>query len=217
MNYFTQMYLVFLVAFFAACSSKQNLNLNEIKTISLNNNIIIAGVQASNPSPVSLGIGLGGMASSHVGIGVSTIFNPTISNNQDLKLQDSFFRNNISLAHLIENEFNSQMRNDELFKDKFVNFGSQYTIYLFIPKYSLEKQFFSSKTQVKLDIEMKILDSNNKVIYENKKDNILFSHNYNFSEDEIFFSKENLLQVSNLAIKQVITRLILEMKKDSKL
>lgn len=215
MKYFSQMYLVFLVAFFGACSSKQNLN--EIKTISLNNNIIIAGVQASNPSPVSLGIGLGGMASSHVGIGVNTIFNPTISNNQDLKLQDSFFRNNISLAHLIENEFNSQMRNDEVFKDKFVNFGSQYTIYLFIPKYSLEKQFFSSKTQVKLDIEMKILDSNNKVIYENSKDNILFSHNYIYSEDEIFFSKENLLQVSNLAIKQVITRLILEMKKDSKL
>lgn len=215
MKYFSQMYLVFLVAFFGACSSKQNLN--EIKTISLNNNIIIAGVQASNPSPVSLGIGLGGMASSHVGIGVNTIFNPTISNNQDLKLQDSFFRNNISLAHLIENEFNSQMRNDEVFKDKFVNFGSQYTIYLFIPKYSLEKQFFSSKAQVKLDIEMKILDSNNKVIYENSKDNILFSHNYIYSEDEIFFSKENLLQVSNLAIKQVIARLILEMKKDSKL
>lgn len=216
MKYTKLIYLFCTILFLSACSSKQNLNLDEINSISLNNNILVVGVPLSTPSPVSFGIGFGGMASSNLGIGVNSIFNPTIPNTQDLKLQDSFYRNNISFEKLIENEFKSQMQNDEIFKDKFVQFGSDYIIYLFVPNYSLKTQLFSSKVQLKLDLEIKILNKNNQLIYQNSKDNILFSNNYIYSEDEILYSKDALIQTANLAIKQVIARLILEIKKDGK-
>lgn len=214
MKYLNQVFLIFLMAFFSACSSKQNLNLNEINSISLNNNIIVAGVPQTYRSPVSVGLGVGGLVSRHVGIGVNTFFTPEFSNNEDLRMQDAFYRNNISIASMIENEFEFQMKNDEVFKNRFTPFGSDYMIYLFVPKYSLEQAIFSSKVQVKITIELKIIDKNNKIIYEDKKDNILFSDNYIFNESEIFYSKEALLKASNLAIRQVVTRLILQMKKN---
>lgn len=216
MKYINQMCFLCIVVLFTACSSKQNLNINEINTISLNENIVVAGVPETYNSPVSVGLGLGGALSSHVGIGLNTFFTPKFANNKDLKLQDSFHKNNISISNLIGNEFKSQMKNDEIFRNKFVNFGSDYTIYLFVPKYTLETATFSSKAQLNIDIQMKVLDKDNKIIYENIKDNILFSHNYIYNKDEIFYSKDALLQTANLAIKQVVARLILEMKKDGK-
>lgn len=215
MKKINQFFLLSIVMFFSACSSKQSLNINEINSISLNSNIIVAGVpQTYNNFPISVGLGVGGMVSSHVGIGVNTFFTPTFSNNEDLRLQDAFYKNSISLASLIENEFKFQMKNDEVFKNRFVNFGSGYTIYLFVPKYSLETAFFSSRAQIKLKIELRILDRNNKIVYEDTKDNILFSDNYIFDEREIFYSTDALLKASNLAIRQVVTRLILDMKKN---
>lgn len=204
---------IFVIIFFISCSSKQ-LNLDEINSISLNNNIIVAGVtNETYHSPVSVGVGIGSMILPHVGIGLGTSFFPTFSNNEDLRLQDTFYKNNISLASLIENEFKLQMKNDEVFKNRFVSFGSDYTIYLFVPKYSLETATFSSKAQIKIEIELKVLDKNNKIIYEETKDNILFSDGYTFNESEILYSKEALLKASNLAIRQVVLRLILGMKK----
>ena len=41
MKYINQIFLICFLAFFTACSSKQNLNLDEINSISLNNNIIM--------------------------------------------------------------------------------------------------------------------------------------------------------------------------------
>ncbi|MCT7911332.1 MULTISPECIES: hypothetical protein [Arcobacteraceae] len=201
------------VFLFSACSSKQSLNFNEVNSISLNN-IVVAGVPQTYNSPVLVGLGVGGMVSHHVGVGLSTTFIPQFSNNEDLRMQDAFYKNNISLASMIENEFKFQMKNDEVFKNKFSNFGSDYTIYLFVPKYSLETAIFSSKAQMKLKIELKIVDKNNKIVYEDTKDNILFSDNYVFNESEIFYSKEALIKASNIAIRQVVMRLILQMKKN---
>lgn len=208
-----QTLLICIVLFFVSCSSKQ-LKVSEINSISLNSNIIVAGVPKTYRSPVSVGLGVGGMIAPHVGIGLGTSFFPTFSNNEDLKLQDAFNKNSISLASLIENEFKLQMKSDEVFKNRFVSFGSDYTIYLFVPKYSLETATFSSKAQMQIKIEIKVLDRNNKIIYEDTKDNILFSDNYIFNESEILYSKEALLKASNLAIKQVVLRLILDMKKN---
>lgn len=215
MKYIKQFYLVCMIVLFSACSPKHSLNISQINTISLNENIVVSGVPETYNSPVSVGLGVGGALSSHVGIGLNTFFTPKFENNQDLKLQDSFYRNNISISNLIGNEFKYQMKNDDIFKDKFVNFGSDYTVYLFVSKYTLETATFSSKAQLKINIEMKILDNNNKIIYENSRDNILFSHNYIYNKDEIFYSKDALVQTANLAIKQVVARLILEMKKHS--
>ena len=217
MKYLNQICLVCIVAFFSACSPKHTLNINEIKTILLNENIVVAGVPQTYNSPVSVGLGVGGGLSSHVGIGLNTFFTPKFENNQDLRLQDSFYKNKVSISSLIGNEFKFQMKNDVIFKDKFVNFASDYTIYLYVSKYTLETATFSSKAQLKINIDMKVLDNNNKIIYENSKDNILFSHNYIYDKDEIFYSKDALVQTANLAIKQVVARLILEMKKDSKI
>ncbi|MDD4330419.1 MAG: hypothetical protein PHD79_10720 [Aliarcobacter sp.] len=214
MKYINQIFLICFLAFFTACSSKQNLNLDEINSISLNNNIIIAGVPQTYRSPVSIGLGVGGLVSSHVGIGINTFFTPEFSNNEDLRMQDAYYNNSVSLSNIIENEFKLQMSNDKIFKTKFVSFGSDYNIYLFVPKYSLEKAFFSSKAQIKISIELRVIDKNNKIIYQDTKDNILFSDNYIYNESEIIYSKEALLQASNLAIRQVITRLILQMKKN---
>lgn len=214
MKRINQILLVGFLALFSACSSKQSLNLNEINSISLNENIIVAGVPKTYNSPVLVGIGVGGMISPHVGVGLNTAFVPQFSNNEDLRMQDAFYKNNISIASMIENEFKFQMKNDTLFKNRYVPFGSDYTIYLFVSKYSLEKAFLSSKTQIKMTIELKILDKSNKIIYEDTKDNILFSDNYIFNESEIFYSKEALIKASNLAIRQVVTRLILDMKKN---
>lgn len=152
MKRINQILLVGFVALFSACSSKQSLNLNEINSISLNENIIVAGVPKTYNSPVLVGIGVGGMISPHVGVGLNTAFVPQFSNNEDLRMQDAFYKNNISIASMIENEFKFQMKNDTLFKNRYVPFGSDYTIYLFVSKYSLEKAFLSSKTQIKMTI-----------------------------------------------------------------
>lgn len=214
MKYLNLTFLVFMITFFSACSSKQPLNLNEINSISLNKNIVVAGIPQTYQYPISVGIGVGGMVSHHVGIGVNTFFTPEFSNNEDLKLQDSYYKNNILLSNMIENEFKFQMKNDEVFKNKFTPFGSDYTIYLYVPKYSLENATFSSKVQIKMIIELKVIDKNNNIIYQDKKDNILFYDNYIYNESEIFYSKEALIKASNLAIRQVVARLILDMKKN---
>lgn len=214
MKYLNLTFLVFMITFFSACSSKQPLNLNEINSISLNKNIVVAGIPQTYQYPISVGIGVGGMVSHHVGIGVNTFFTPKFSNNEDLRLQDSYYKNNILLSNMIENEFKFQMKNDEVFKNKFTPFGSDYTIYLYVPKYSLENATFSSKVQIKMIIELKVIDKNNNIIYQDKKDNILFYDNYIYNESEIFYSKEALIKASNLAIRQVVARLILDMKKN---
>lgn len=214
MKYLNLTFLVFMITFFSACSSKQPLNLNEINSISLNKNIVVAGIPQTYQYPISVGIGVGGMVSHHVGIGINTFFTPEFSNNEDLRLQDSYYKNNILLSNMIENEFKFQMKNDEVFKNKFTPFGSDYTIYLYVPKYSLENATFSSKVQIKMIIELKIIDKNNNIIYQDKKDNILFSDNYIYNESEIFYSKDALIKASNLAIRQVVARLILDMKKN---
>ena len=76
-----------------------------------------------------------------MGIGINTFFTPEFSNNEDLRMQDAYYNNSVSLSNIIENEFKLQMSNDKIFKTKFVSFGSDYNIYLFVPKYSLEKAF----------------------------------------------------------------------------
>ena len=105
MKYINQIFLICFLAFFTACSSKQNLNLDEINSISLNNNIIIAGVPQTYRSPVSIGLGVGGLVSSHVGIGINTFFTPEFSNNEDLRMQDAYYNNSVSLSNIIEKKF----------------------------------------------------------------------------------------------------------------
>ncbi len=206
--------LVVVVLFFTSCSSKPYMNVNEkINSISLYEEVVIRAVPKTVPSPVSVGLGVGGAVSNSVGIGVGTSFRPELSNDEALVLERSFAINNLSLATLIKDEFKSQLKNDSVYKDKFVPFGSDFVIHVFVPKYSVETVIFSPKAQIKMFIEIRILNKFNEIVYEDIQENEFFSQDFLYTQNEILNSKEALEKATYLAIRQTIARLILKMKK----
>ena len=153
-------FLVVVVLLFTSCSSKSQVNINEkINSISLYEEVLIGNTPKTVPSPVSVGLGLGGFVSNSVSVGVGTSFHPELSNDEALLLERSFAINNLSLTTLIKNEFKSQLKNDSIYKDKFVPFGSDFVIHVFVPKYSVETVIFSPKAQIKMFIEIRILNN----------------------------------------------------------
>ena len=207
-------FLLIASIFFMACSSKPNVNINEkINSISLYEEVVIGNVPRTVQSPVSVGLGLGGFVSNSVSVGVGTSFHPEFSNDEALVLERSFAVNNLSLASLIKNEFKSQLMNDGFYKDKFVPFGSDFVIHVFVPKYSVETVIFSPKAQIKMFIEIRILNKFNEIVYEDIQENEFFSQDFLYTQNEILNSKEALEKATYLAIRQTIARLILKMKK----
>ena len=207
-------FLLIASIFFVACSSKPQIKINEkINSISLYEEVVIGNTPKTVPSPVSVGLGLGGFVSNSVSVGVGTSFRPELSNDQALVLTRSFAINNLSLATLIKDEFKSQLKNDSVYKDKFVPFGSDFVIHVFVPKYLLETAVFSQKAQIKMFIEIRILNKFNDIIYEDVQENEFYSQDFIYTKDEILNSKEALQKATNLAIKQTIARLILKLKK----
>lgn len=159
-------FLLITSIFFVACSSKPYVNINEkINSISLYEEVVIGNVPRTVQSPVSVGLGIGGFVSNSVSVGVGTSFHPEFSNDEALVLERSFAANNLSLASLIKNEFKSQLMNDGFYKDKFVPFGSDFVIHVFVPKYSVETVIFSPKAQIKMFIEIRILNKFNEIVY----------------------------------------------------
>ena len=207
-------FLVVLALFFTSCSSKSQININEkINSISLHEEVVIGNTPKTVPSAVSVGLGLGGFVSNNVSVGVGTSFRPELSNDEALVLTRSFAINNLSLATLIKNEFKSQLKNDSVYKDKFVPFGSDFVIHVFVPKYLIETAIFSQKAQIKMFIEIRILNKFNDIVYEDVQENEFYSQDFIYTKDEILNSKEALQKATNLAIKQTIARLILKLKK----
>lgn len=208
-------YLLLIVSiFFLACSSKPHVNINEkINSISLYEEVVIGNVPKTVPSPVSVGLGLGGFISNSVSVGMGTSFRPELSNDEALVLERSFALNNLSLATLIKSEFKSQLKNDSLYKDKFVPFGSDFVIHVFVPKYLLDTAVFLQKAQIKIFIEIRILNKFNEIVYEDVQENELYSKDFIYDENQILNSREALEKATNLAIKQTIARLILKLKK----
>lgn len=213
MKYFYQISFISCVLFFTACSSKQSININQIESFSLSNQIAVASTPRTVPSPVSVGLGVGGIVSRHVGIGVSTSIRPNISNDENVQLERSLALNNISLSNIIEDEFKNQITNDPYYKNKFVPFGADYTIYLYVPSYSLENAFFSSKAQAKIEINLRILNRNDEIVYEDNQKNIFYSKDYIYDEKQILTNSNILQKVMTTAVRNSIAKLILEMKK----
>ena len=207
-------FLVVVVLLFTSCSSKPQVNINEkINSISLYEEVLIGNTPKTVPSPVSVGLGLGGFVSNSVSVGVGTSFRPELSNDEALVLERSFALNNLSLTTLIKNEFKSQLKNDSVYKDKFVPFGSDFVIHAFVPKYLVETVVFSQKAQIKIFIEIRILNKFNEIVYEDVQENEFYSQDFIYTKNEILNSKEALQKATNLAIKQTIARLILKLKK----
>ncbi|MDD2896741.1 MAG: hypothetical protein PHG81_12060 [Aliarcobacter sp.] len=207
-------FLILISIFFCSCASKQQFNINEkINSISLYDEVLIANTPRTVPSPVSVGLGIGGPISSNVGIGVGTSFRPELSNNEAFALQRAYALNNFSLEELIKNEFKAQMTNDSLYKDKFVPFGSDFVIHLYVPKYTFETLMFSPKGQIKIFIEIRILNKFGDVVYEDVQVNELYTKEFIYTEGEVISSREALEKATYLAVRQTIARLILQMKK----
>jgi hypothetical protein len=213
LKYFYQISFISCVLLFTACSSKQIININQIESFSLSNQIVIANTPRTVPSPISVGLGVGGIVSRHVGIGVSTSIRPNISNDENVQLERSLALNNISLGNIIEAEFKNQMTNDAFYKNKFVPFGADYTIYLYVPSYSLENAFFSSKAQVEIEINLRILNRNDEIVYEDNQKNIFYSKDYIYDENQILTNSNILQKVMTTAVRNSIAKLIIEMKK----
>jgi len=203
-----------MVFLFTACSSKQIVSINKIESFSLSNHIIIASIPRTVKGPVSFGIGLGGAISRNVGVGVGTSIHPDVSNSEAVQLERSLALNNVSLENIIENEIKTQFKNDEYYKNKFVPFGAAYTMFVYVPKYSLEEKFFSSKAQIQIEINLRIKNNNNQIVYEDSQKNIIYSKDYKYDEKEILTNANILIEVVKTAVQNSVAELISEMKKN---
>lgn len=213
MNYVFKLFLLAFVFLFSACSSKNEININkQIVSISLNDDIVIATPAKTVKSPISIGLGLGGYVSKHFGVNVGTVFRPDISNDDALNLENAISYHQISLSDLIKTEFKKQMKTDSFYKNKFVPFGANHTIYLYVSKYKLDNSLLSSKTNIKIEIELKILNQNDDLVYSDTQINSIDSDKLVFREDEILQTQNRLVKVLNEAITNTIYKLITKMK-----
>ncbi len=204
--------LSILTLIFTSCSSKNELKINErINSISLNRNITIATAPKTVKSPVSIGLGIGGSIFRHVGISMGTDITPNISNDKALVLERAINMNNILLEDLITKNFDTQMKNDTFYKNKYVPFGSNYSISLYVPKYYLDTDTFSSKANVKISMNAKIYNHQNQIVYETTQKSNTSSI---YAKKEILNSKDILTKALNSSIKNVIQKIISDMKKN---
>lgn len=210
MTYFFKTLFIIPILFFTACSSKNEVKINEqMKSFSLYKNVVILSAPKTVPSPFSVGLGLGGSLSRHVGVSVGTVLRPDISNDEALNLEKSIAIHNISLQDMIKKEFSNQMKNDSYYKNKYVAFGSDYTIHLFVPKYIIDSSLFSSNARIKIFIDLEILNKNSDVIYTSRVVNESFS----YIESSLLNNKKILQKALLNSIEKSISELIINMKR----
>lgn len=215
MKLLTNFAILSFALLFSACTSKSQPSMNEtINSISLDKNVAVGNVPRTIPSPVSIGIGFGGMLSRHVGIGVGTQVRPDISNEDGIRLERAINLNRVSLENLVANEFDMQMKEDPFYQKKYVPFGSNYKIHLYVPDYYLDTATFSSKAVVVITIDAKIYDENDRLIYEAAYQSDNSQGYYVFREDEILNSKDILTKALNISIRNAIEKIIDDMKRN---
>ncbi|MGB3751109.1 MAG: hypothetical protein WA945_06035 [Arcobacteraceae bacterium] len=209
MTYFLKILLVLPLLIFTACSSKSQVNINqEMNTFSLHEKVVIFKAAKNVPSPFSIGLGLGGIAN-HIGLGVSTAFRPDMTNDEGLDLGSSVAVHEVSLEDIVKNEFSQQMKNDEYYKNKYVSSQAKYTVYLFIPKFIIDKSLFTSDATLKVYIALEILNKNNDVVYSDTVVNESFSE----KEDSLLNNKVILEKALQDSVEKSISELIVNMKK----
>lgn len=213
MRYFQIVFLSGIVLFFTACSQKKEISINkQITSISLDDEIYIAGTPKTVKSPFSINLGVGGRVARHVGIHVGTTVRPDIPNNDGVNLQKGIKLHDIALDSLIKLEFKRQMSNHPIYKDIFVPFGSDYKVYLAVSKYEFDDSLFSQKTHIKIYMELKVIDKFGNILYENKDVNTIDSNKVQYTQGEILRSTNLLTKTLNESISNVIAKLIIDMK-----
>ena len=210
MKYISKTLILFIALFFTACSSKNVVKINEeMNSFSLYKNVVILSAPKTIPSPFSVGLGLGGSLSRHVGVSVGTVIRPDVENDEALDLEKSIAVHSISLQDLIKNEFSSQMKNDAYYKDKYVAFGADYNVHLFIPKYIIDKSMFTSNAYLKVFIDLEIVNKNGDVIYSDRAVN----ESKYYREDSLLNNKLLFEEALRSSISKSIKELILSMKR----
>lgn len=211
MTYFLKILLVLPLLVFTACSSKSQVNINqEMDTFSLHEKVVVLKAAKNVPSPFSIGLGLGGIAN-HIGLGVSTAFRPKMTNDEGLDLGSSVAIHDVSLENIVIDAFSQQMKNDEYYKNKYIDSESLYTIHLHIPKFIIDKSLFTSDATLKVYIALEIVNKNNDVVYSDVAVNESFSE----KEDSLLNNKEILEKALQDSVEKSISELILTMKKSN--
>lgn len=210
MKYISNILLLSMILLFTACSSKNQVRINEqMNTFSLYKNVVILSAPKTIPSPFSVGLGVGGSLSRHVGISMGTVFRPDIENDEALDLERSIAVHNVSLQNLVKDEFSKGMKNDDYYKNKYVAFGANYQVHLFIPKYIIDKSILTSNAYVKVYLDMEIVNRNGDVIYSHR---VVNDSKY-YREDSLLNNKVLLEDALRTSIQKSIQELILNMKK----
>jgi hypothetical protein len=209
MKYILNILLLSIALLFTACSSKNEVKINEqMNSFSLYKNVVILSAPKTVPSPFSIGLGLGGSISRHVGINVGTVIRPDIQNDEALDLEKSIAVHNVSLQNLIKNEFSFQMKNDTYYKNKYVAFGADYTVHLFIPKYIIDKSMFTSNAYIKVFVDLEIVNKNGDVIFSESAVN----ESKYYKESTLLNNKVVLEKALKDSISKSIKELIFSMK-----
>ena len=210
MKFLTKFFILLIILFFTACSSKNQIKINKhMNSFSLNKDVVILSVPKTIPSPYSIGLGVGGNLSRHMGINIGTVIRPNIRNDEALNLERSIAIHNISLEDIVINEFSNAMENDNYYKNKYVAFGADYEVYLFVPKYIINKAILTSNAYLKIFLDLEIVNKNGNVIYS---DSVVNDSKY-YREDSLLNNKLLLEDALRNSIKKSIETLVLNMKK----
>ena len=140
---------------------------------------------------------------------MGTVFRPDIENDEALDLERSIAVHNVSLQNLVKDEFSKGMKNDDYYKNKYVAFGANYQVHLFIPKYIIDKSILTSNAYVKVYLDMEIVNRNGDVIYSHR---VVNDSKY-YREDSLLNNKVLLEDALRTSIQKSIQELIINMKK----
>lgn len=214
MKYMSVLLIFFISVFFTACSSKNQVNFNkQMKSISLNENIIVSKPAQTVKSPVSLNLGFGRYISRHIGIHAGTSVRPDIKNSEGLNFQRALNKFDISLENQIKQEFKKQMREDSFYKNKFVPFGANNVINLYVKKYEIDESFFSNTAYIKIYMQVRIVNTQNgKELYLNDLVNEITVSSRKYKLSDIFRDKSAFLELLNSSISNLVKKHIKEMK-----
>ena len=215
MNYFKYIFLGIIVLFTVGCSSKNQVSFNkQLQSISLNENIIVARPAQTVKSPVSLNLGLGGYISKHVGIHVGSSVRPDIKNSEGLNFQRALEKFDISLGDKIKTSFKRKMREDSFYKNRFVPFGSDTIINLYVKKYEIDESFFSRNAYMKIYMQVRVVNTNGQELYINELVNETNISQKSYSLSDVFVNKRAFLQLLESSINNLVYKHIESMKQE---
>ena len=213
MYFFKYSLLFTTILFLTACSSKNQINFNkQIKSISLNDYVVVSQPAQTVKSPVSLNLGFGGYVSKHVGIHVGSSVRPDIKNSEGLNFQRALQKYNISLEDKIKDSFTKQMREDSFYKNRFVPFGADTIINLYVKKYEIDESFFTKAAYMKIYMQVRIVNTNGQELYVKDLVNETDVLKEDFRLTDVFINKSQFLKLLESSIYNLISKHIESMK-----